>query len=300
MENMDIIVEQFQAPVIRINYEELKAELERRVSVYNGLVVTEDTLKGTKEIQRELAGLRNRIDAYRKEKKKEIEKPIKEFESQCKELISIVEKVEKPIKDGIAVFDDMRREEKRKKAVEIIEIIAAETGLTEKYKQQLTVIDKYLNLTATESGVSDDVRTRAFALRVEQDREKERIDIISSVLESKNTMLKNKMSLSDFQLMIDRGIETSRILGEIESRFNAIYQAENAPKEEPEAETQEKPAEAVQDAKQDEQQQPVQQKTEKQYTATLKLIGTMEQLRAVSCFVKSNGVAYQVLEQAEV
>ena len=75
-------------------------------------------MSSCKSTQRELAGVRNKIDTYRKDKKKIFSKPIADFENQCKELISLVEKAEQPIKDGIKVFDDLKREEKRKQALE--------------------------------------------------------------------------------------------------------------------------------------------------------------------------------------
>ncbi len=103
---MDIQVTEFQAPKIAINYETLSAELDKFLVDYTGLVVTEQTLAGCKAAQKELAGLRVKIDTYRKDKKKELEKPIKDFEAQCKELISLVDSVEQPIKEGIKVFDD--------------------------------------------------------------------------------------------------------------------------------------------------------------------------------------------------
>ena len=57
--------------------------------------------------------MRIKIDTYRKDKKKELSKPIAVFEDQCKDLISLIEKAEQPIKDGIKVFDD---EKKRREA----------------------------------------------------------------------------------------------------------------------------------------------------------------------------------------
>ncbi|WP_405379363.1 DUF1351 domain-containing protein, partial [Phascolarctobacterium sp.] len=153
---MDIKEKEFQAPIIVINYETLKAELEKSLEEYKGLIVTEDTLAGCKAAQKELASLRVKIDTYRKDKKKELEKPIKSFEAQCKELISLVERVELPIKDGIQVFDDQKRAEKRQQAQTIAAEVAAASGLNEKYTAKLDVLDKYTNLTATAKAVRED------------------------------------------------------------------------------------------------------------------------------------------------
>lgn len=62
-----------------------------------------------------MAGLRNKIDTYRKDVKREMLTPIDIFEYQCKELIYLIADVEKPIKEGIKVFDDKRRKRKDKK-----------------------------------------------------------------------------------------------------------------------------------------------------------------------------------------
>lgn len=98
-------------PVITTNFDEVKTDLETRLEAYKGLVVTEDTLSGAKNAQKELASLRVEIDNRRKEVKKSYNKPLEEFENKCKELIALVEATEQPIKEGIKTFDDMRREE---------------------------------------------------------------------------------------------------------------------------------------------------------------------------------------------
>lgn len=292
---MDIEVKEFQAPKVVINYEELKAELEKNLEEYKGLVVTAETLGGCKDAQKELASLRVKIDNYRKEKKKEIEKPIKEFEAQCKELVALVESVEKPIKDGIKVFDDMKREEKRQKALELINEVAEAQGLNEKYAAKLDVLDKYTNLTATAKAVKEDLETRAFALKVEQDREAERLEIIKSVLDSENARLNTKLELSLFQRDIDSGKDTSVIISDIKAQAAVVYKAENTPKEPPKEE--EATIEQPQEEKQPE---ATQAQPEKQYTATIKMIGTVDELRSVSNFIKEHGISYEVLDQREV
>lgn len=295
MESMNIKEVAFQAPVIAINYETLKATLEEKLENYRGLVVTEQTLAGSKAAQKELASLRVSIDTYRKDKKKEIEKPIKSFEAQCKELIALVDSVEKPIKDGIKVFDDQRREEKRKKALELIAEVAAANMLNEKYTAKLDVLDKYTNLTATEKAVREDLENRAFALMVEQNREAERLEIITSVLDGENSRLKTKLQLSLWQRDIDAEVPTSVIIEKIKQQAAVVYEAENKPVEPP------KEAEPTNTPPQEEKQSETPQtQPTKQYTATLKLTGALEELRSVSAFLKAHNISYEVLEQREV
>lgn len=284
---MDIQTREFQAPKIVINYETIKAELESQLERYAGLVVTEDSLAGSKAAQKELASLRVKIDTYRKEKKSELEQPIKTFEAQCKELISLVERVEQPLKDGIKFYDDQKREEKRQQTLTLITEVAEAQGLNEKYAARLTVLDKYTNLTATAKGVKEDLETRAFALKVEQDREAERLEIINSVLASENSRLKVKLELSLWQREIDADEPTSVILDKIKAYAAKVYEAENKP-----AEPEQQPVEAMPE--------PTPAEPAKRYTATFKIVGTLEELKAVSALLKKNNTSYKVYDQREV
>lgn len=290
---MDIEVREYQAPKIVINYESLKAELQKSLESYKGLIVTEDTLTGCKNAQKELASLRVKIDTYRKDKKKELEKPIKDFETQCKELIALVDSVEQPIKAGIKVFDDQKREEKRLQALALIAEVAEESGLNEKYTAKLDVLDKYMNLTATAKAVREDLETRAFALRVEQDREAERLEIIKSVLDGENGRLKTPLQLSLWQRSIDNGAPTSEIIASIKEHAALVYEAENKPAELPK---EQQPTEAPKQ----EEKQPEAPQTEQQYEVVFKLVGSYAQMRSVSDFLKANGINYTVESQLKV
>lgn len=293
---MELTEKELQMPVIKINYDELKGELEKSLKEYDGLVVTAETLPGCKNAQKELAGLRNKVDAYRKEKKKELSAPITAFENQCKELVSMIESVEAPIKEGIKVFDDKKREEKKAVAEQIIEDVVKEQGLNEKYAKQLTVIDKYMNLTATKKDVKEDIETRAFALKVEQDREEERMNIIQSVINSENQRINTKLDIEQFRACINYGMATSEIIEEIKKRADEIYKAENTPKEE----EIKQPAEEVKEEVPQSPAPEAPQQPQKQFTVTIKMIGSADEMKTVSAFLKANNVSYEILEQKEV
>jgi hypothetical protein len=183
---MEVKILKEQLPVIQINFDEMKIALKETLEDYKGIVVTEETLSACKTTQKELAGVRIKIDNYRKDKKKALSKPITDFENQCKELISLIEQAERPIKDGIKVFDDEKREMKRQQAVELSKEVIKEIGLNEKYASRLEILDKYCNLTAKSNEVKDDLTSRALTLKVEQDREVELIEIIKDTIASEN------------------------------------------------------------------------------------------------------------------
>ena len=291
---MNIELKEFQPPKIVINYDELKAELEKNLEVYKGIVVTEETLAGSKATQKELANLRVKIEGYRKEKKKDMEEPVKAFDKQCKELIAMVESVEKPIKEGIKVFDDQKREKKREIALELIKEVVNDAGLNDKYAEKLDVLDKYMNLTATQKAVKDDLETRAFALKVEQDRESERIEIINSVIESENDRLNTKLKIDLWKRDIEGDVPTNVIIQAIKAQAALVYEAENKPKE------QEKVEQPTETPQQEEKAVNEPETKEKPiFKVTFDVIGDYETQHKVSDFLKENGIAYKVVSQVK-
>lgn len=288
---MEVKILKEQLPVIQINFEEMKNALLEILAYYEGIVVAEDNLGECKEAQKELAGVRVKIDNYRKDKKKELSKPIIEFENQCKELIKLVENVEKPIKDGIKIFDNKRREEKKLIAERIIKEISAEYELNEKYAARLTIDERYCNLSIKEIEVRNDVEARAMALKVEQNSEEELIEIIKDVIDSENERINRKIKFDDFQRYIDRGMSAKEVIAEIRLAANRIYEAEN-PKQEPVIEPIIEPT--IQPAINEI--EPIEQI----YYASYKITGTHGQLLAVSKFLKNNKIEYEVTEQGEL
>lgn len=232
---MKEIIVNTQLPVIKTNFEEVKESLKRNLEKYENTIVTEDNLKDCKAMQKELAGLRNQVDKKRKEVKRVLEAPIKEHDKETKELIAIIEEVEKPIKAGIAVFDSKRKEEKRKFAdIKIFEI-CQKLNLEKKYADQLTVLDKYLNLSASAKSLVEDIEQRAEALKQQQNMDKVKAEMIKanieSALETVNLTLKTPLEYKDFEKYLSLGWDGPRIVREIKERAAQIRQAEKAAEE---------------------------------------------------------------------
>ena len=110
-------------PVIGFNYDELKAELAERLQHYNGLVVTEDTIKDAKTDRANLNKLRTAIDTRRKEVKKAYMVPFNNFEAQCKELTALIDEPIKVIDYQLNEFDERRKQEKLKQVIDEYEIL---------------------------------------------------------------------------------------------------------------------------------------------------------------------------------
>jgi hypothetical protein len=199
-------------PVINVNFEEVKKDLQEQLEQYKILVVTEESLSLCKTNQKALAGLKNKVDTYRKDIKKTMSVPITEFESKCKELVSLIESAEQPLKDGIKVFDDMKREEKRKTASELISESIQSNGLNEKYASKLTVLDEYLNLSSSKKSVKEDIEKRAFMLIEEQKKELELLELIQDAIQTVNKRINRQLKLSEFQRYIDNGMTAKEVI----------------------------------------------------------------------------------------
>lgn len=295
-----------QLPVISMNFDDVKASLLETTERYKNIIVTEEGLKDCKATQKELAGVRNKLDAYRKDVKKEMEKPIKEFEGQCKELIKLIADAEQPIKEGISVFDNMKREQKRVKAQEIIANTVINIGLDKKYADQLTVLDKYLNLSGTQKSVVDDIEQRASMLKQQQNMEKAKLEMIKATIETTienvNKTIKTPLKAEDFNRFIETGWDTKRIIREIHDRADLVREAEK-PKEEPKVIEEVKPLEreVVQmpvdlnvDSKPAEEieEEPV-------FFVDVYVEHNYKMIQALSQFLKDNGYNYEVKEKGK-
>ncbi len=106
---------------IDFNFEELKSQLAESLSLYTGLVVTEDSIKAAKEDRAKLNKLREALDTKRKEVKKECMAPYNDFEAKVKELLGLIDKPVAAIDGQLKEFEEKRRAAKRADILAIYE-----------------------------------------------------------------------------------------------------------------------------------------------------------------------------------
>ncbi|MGG5461472.1 DUF1351 domain-containing protein [Clostridium sp. B9] len=290
-----------ELPVIKMNFEEVKGSLQETMKKYEGIIVTEEGLKDCKATQKDLASLRNKIDTYRKDVKREMLVPIDIFEYQCKELISLISDVEKPIKEGIKVFDDKRREEKRQKALELIKESVIKHNLSKEYALKLTVKNEYLNLSKSLKSVREDIESRALLLEREQEDEKQRKEMLRVSIENAisvaNEGINTKLKFEDFTKYIEFGWPLDRILKEINDKATMIKEAEK-PKVEIKEPVQtpldiSKPVENIKKEVKEEIKQD-------KFFVDVHVEHNFEMIQALSKFLKDNGYNYEVHKKGKV
>lgn len=104
---------------IEWNYDELKAELVKKLEDYKGLVYTEEQIKEAKADRAKLNALATAIDSKRKEIKKQCLQPYEAFEAQIKDLLAV-------IKEPVALIDSQIKgyeEEKKQKKLEEVKAL---------------------------------------------------------------------------------------------------------------------------------------------------------------------------------
>lgn len=112
MEDLQIVVSQ-QIGTIATNFDEIEKGLKQILAGYQGIVVTEDTVKESKKDISELRKLRTAIDDKKKEVKKKWNVPYVEFENKCKELMALVDQPINEINKQVSVFEKQQIEAKR-------------------------------------------------------------------------------------------------------------------------------------------------------------------------------------------
>lgn len=210
--------------VINFNFDDVKKALHEYSEKYKDLVVTEENEKEMVNVKNELGRLEKEIDKYRLDNKKVMEKPIKEFEAKCKDLIEILKNVSDPIREQLNLFEENRKKQKEEEVKTLIENVINKYGLEDKYAAQLTINSKYLNKGQKENDTIKDLEQRAELLKNSQDQEKqlqkikeERIDFIQKTIEKKNKELNLNLKISNFMFLVDK--ELTEIMEEIEVIF---------------------------------------------------------------------------------
>jgi len=131
------------------NNEPIKATLESYSEKFAGLVVTADNLKNMEKDQKELGSIRVKLEKFRKETKKDMEKPVKAFEMQVSELQHIIAAVESPLKDQIDKYEQQRINDLRTEYTKEAKEIAVNIGLRDEYMFDFIIPSQWTMRTAT-------------------------------------------------------------------------------------------------------------------------------------------------------
>jgi acyl carrier protein len=192
------------------NFEEINKELADDIKKYTGLVVSETNLADMEKTQKKLAGLRIRLQKFRLEVKKDLDKPYQAFELQFNKLAELVESAEKPIKDQLQKYEDIRKEAKRNECQNIINAESLKLGLESKYSSQIVIDSKWINRGTTIKAITEEIQVKVCWFLDIQKQEKEaetfrqqKIEMAKFMIESLSKDLVTPLTFQDVENKID-------------------------------------------------------------------------------------------------
>lgn len=203
MSEYNLVVQKKVAPVINFSNDEILKSLEETIEKYKNIVVTEETAKGNKKVLAELNAAKKEVETFRKNIKKEMTAPIKDFEEKCKTLVAKIDEAYDPIKLQMENFIEHQRKEKEVSVNLIIEQTKEEIELKAKYLDQIELKDKYMNSSESLNKIKADVVEQFKTLKMLQDMEQMKIDTVNSIVAAYNEKLTFKYSFDDFERYID-------------------------------------------------------------------------------------------------
>lgn len=116
---MEIRMNEYQLPApISFNYEELKQEIESKVSMYTTLVYTDEQIQEAKKDKAALNKLKKALNDERIRMEKEYMVPFNTFKAQINEIIGIIDKPVNLIDQQVKGYEEKQKQEKLEKIQE--------------------------------------------------------------------------------------------------------------------------------------------------------------------------------------
>lgn len=266
---------------IDFNFEEMKAELSEKLTYYNALVVTSDSIKDAKNDKAKLNKLFKAVEDKRKDVKKACLAPYEQFEKQCKEITAMIQEPILAIDTQIKAFDDLEQQQKwaeieayYKAEVKELETIAPlEKIVSQKWKNKTESLETVCN------GIGDTL-------------EKIRTDL--ETIENLHTEFEHQIVdayLKDYNL--SRALQEQKRLEEQKRQIEAM-EAKKVAQQQTVIKSAPQPAAPPVVETPAASEPPTH--SEPLYSATFKVTGTQTQLQALAAFMKKYNINYEVIK----
>lgn len=282
------------------NFEELKKEITEKAEMYGSLVYTDENIKEAKVDRAKLNKFIKVLEDKRKDVKKMMLEPYTQFESQVKELVSIIGEANDNIASQVKAYTEKLREEKREKVKEIYDkamSVEGAEGIAEILTFDRVFKESFLNSSTTFKSIVNEIED--LRDRVRHDLEVINADTGEYQFEMKQAYLKN-LDMTEAISVKQQFEENARKKAEYEAKRKAEMEERKA-REEAEAQK------VVQAGKQvvvEQQPEETQQEVEvtkiveatvteeRKFTVSFKVYGTQKQLRELKEFLTSNNIEY--------
>lgn len=267
------------------DYDQLKAKVLEDVSVFNGIIISEDNLDEAPKWRAELNKKAKRISDFRIAFEKDFKKRIEKSTSQLKELASFYADASNNIDVQVKEFDDKRKQEKNDA---IGKIYAENIADMEKFLP----LEKIYNEKWTNKGYTLDAITKEIKAQVDsvQDGIKT-IQMLGTKYESQ--MISAFLEAYNMNDALKKKAELEQIDAEMERRRKDAEEEAIRKQAEADAQAAVENATVVPIEEEDEPKEPIVE--EQEYRLAFEVFGNKGELTSLCNFIRENGYRYNRL-----
>ena len=288
---MELRVNEVQFPEsISFNYEELKQELQEKVSMYETLVYTEEQVRDAKADRAALNKLKKALNDERIRREREWMAPFEDFKAKINEIISIIDKPVLLIDKQVKEYEEKQKQEKLAKIQEYYNGIEKPElhwlGLPAIYSE------KWLNASVSMKSIQEEINSRLE--KIEKDLATladlpefgfEAAEVYKTTLDLNKAISEAKRMAEIAKAKAEREAEQARLAAEAEAK----KQEEQIPGQM-----------EFHDAKSfDECMNPPEPQEPKKEWVAFACLLTVEDAQALGDFFRSRGIAYKQVDYKE-
>lgn len=285
---MELILKQTQVTIPQAieNIQYLRKELKDQLDYYEGIIVTPDTMKSAKADKANLNKLKTAIDNQRKEVKKQVLGLYEPLETECKELLGMIDRPIEAIDKQLKAFDEQKKAEKYAALTEFFEQI----NTLDFVKLEHVLNPKWGNATMKLDTLKSEMSGAVQAI-VDDYAEIKKLyadsPMLTAIVQKFETM-RDKGAALAYAAEIERKEQARREREAAEKARLEAEQTQPGPKPEPIPVQKSFTAQTDTVVKTVEQPEPV-------GTVTFSVTGTKSQIIAVRDFMKQSGITFTVV-----
>lgn len=267
------------------DYDKLKAKVLEDVSVFKGIIISEDNLEEAPKWRAELNKKAKRISDFRIAFEKDFKKRIEKSTSQLKELASFYADASSNIDVQVKEFDEKRKQEKNAAIGKIYEDCIED--MREFLPLEKLYNDKWGNNGFSLADIEKEIKSRVATT-------KDSIEAIQTLgTKYESQMISAYLARFDMSDALKKKAELEQIDAEMERRRKAAEEEELRKQAEAQVQAVVENATVVPIEEEKEPKEPIVK--EQEYRLAFEVFGNKEQLTALCNFIRENGYRYNRL-----
>ena len=272
--------------VIETNGEELKAWLSEKLTQYNEIVVTPETIKAAKDDKAKLTKLRAALEERRKEVKRQCMAPYEDFERKYKELLALIDEPIGRIDTQIKALDEQEQQEKYNRVKEYFgNCMASSLDVPIDVNFDRILNPKWKNKTMKEDALEKEIWDTLCRIKAD--------------VEELNSYYTGSPHYTAIMNTYVQGYDKACALAyaaaliQQEQRRQEAQRAAQQPVREPEP----TPPPAYEPTPEPPVQEPVQPQNEPRITGVFRVTGTKQQIIALRDFMRTNQITFEIVKE---